>query len=288
MNKTIKIMAVIASLLIVFGIFISVISGGFTSFGVKNGLRKWSAAQGFYGEPQKKTLSATNEVNIINVSAVSAKIKVISSDIKTMKVTYFNSYDEQYTAEIVGNTFNISEKNRWFFFDMRWALWLMGEGRQSDTITIELPKNTKLSHCKLVSVSGSIDAENMSGEKLFTKTISGEIKLDNATFESFIADTVSGDIKVENANFTQVSAETVSGSISFDTTVVNNIKLKTVSGSMNLSKLDGNASDYNINFSGVSGSLYVNGNKSLGNNTGSKSITVNTVSGNLNITTKNS
>jgi DUF4097 and DUF4098 domain-containing protein YvlB len=121
------------------------------------------------------------------------------------------------------------------------------------------------------------------------ETTSGGIAIDNCDIGDSDLETVSGDIQIMNGSSAELDCVTQSGSIIVDSCQAWDIDLATVSGAIHC-VLDAQPSDYNINFTTVTGSTWINGVKnSKGgmyafNDAASRELYAETVGGDIEIT----
>ncbi|OJU10299.1 MAG: hypothetical protein BGN88_01960, partial [Clostridiales bacterium 43-6] len=248
-------------------------------------VNQWSAANGYYEDPMKKSLTSDEAVTTIDISAVVSDIKLITTDVETVRVTYYDTYDNQFKASISNGKITVAEQNKWTFFNLQWIKRLMDHDKDRDTILIELPKSAVLSQCELNTVSGNIQIATISTEDLTAKTVSGSVKLNDTTAKNSVFKTTSGDINFRNCSINSIECDSVSGDFQLSSPQFDTMKLKTISGDMELQDLAGTEDDYAVSFKSTSGKLRINDNRSYGTTQGEKSITAHTVSGDMTVNT---
>ncbi|MFA6309063.1 MAG: DUF4097 family beta strand repeat-containing protein [Clostridia bacterium] len=244
MNKGMKITAIIAASLIITGTAIFVVSGGIGNF-----------KELFNEEPIQRIYNAKATVSEITVDVVNAKIVVIPSNVDKVKITYDESYDKQYQLSVDDNVLKMDEDNSKYFFDFHW---LFNIFNFDETLTIEVPKDGKLSAGSIVTVNGTVNIKGFDVKTLNVRTVNGKITVEKIKTSDLNLNTVNGGIDFTEVNASAIKAETVNGSILGANPIFKSVNLKTVNGSMSMTEVDGVPSDYNIKFNSVNGRLFVN------------------------------
>lgn len=111
-------------------------------------------------------------------------------------------------------------------------------GKMTDEIILFIPESSKYD-IELKSISGDIEAKNISSVTLYADTKSGDIELDGIKGSAEInVNSVSGDVDIEVGSEAKATAESVSGKIRIDlpdtAAPVTLIKAKTVSGDIKI------------------------------------------------------
>lgn len=247
MNKGMKRTAIIAALLIVLGTAIFVVSGGIVNF---------KELQGFNEEPIQRIYDAKATVSEITVDVENAKIAVIPSNVDKVKITYDESYDNQYQLSVNDNVLKMDEnKFKFNFFDFHG---LFNIFNSAATLTIEVPKDAKLSSGSIVTVNGTVNIRGFDVKMLNVRTVNGKITIEKIKTSDLNLNTVNGGIDFTEVNASAIKAETVNGPILGANPIFKSVNLKTINGSMTMTEVNGLPSDYNIKFNSVNGRLFVN------------------------------
>lgn len=114
-------------------------------------------------------------------------------------------------------------------------------GKVTDEIILFIPKSPRY-EIELKSISGDIEAKNISPVTLYADTKSGDIELDGIKESAEInVNSVSGDVEIEVTSEAKAAAESVSGDIRIDlpetAAPVTLIKAKTVSGDIKIDSI---------------------------------------------------
>ncbi|HSW60218.1 MAG TPA: DUF4097 family beta strand repeat-containing protein [bacterium] len=114
-------------------------------------------------------------------------------------------------------------------------------GKVTDEIILFIPETPRYD-IELKSISGDIEAKNISPATLYADTKSGDIELDGIKGSAEInANSVSGDVEIEVGSEAKATAESVSGDIRIDlpetAAPVTLIKAKTVSGDIRIDSI---------------------------------------------------
>lgn len=196
---------------------------------------------------EEKKVSIQN-INEINISSVSADIKIIKTDDKDMRVHYYGNFlggntTPQLIVDTSDNSINVSTEHN---------ILRSFHGRLN--IDVYLPKDyNKSLTCS--TVSGDITSDNLNVDNFSCKTTSGNIDADSIKSNKNKFDTVSGDIDIKKLSG-DVTFATVSGeaNISYDK-FSNNIEGKSVSGDINIDIPK--SSQFKISSHSVSGDINV-------------------------------
>lgn len=138
----------------------------------------------------KQIYTFTNEIDEIEVDALSAKIKVESTDGEAIVAEYENTTDKpELCAVLCGKRLTLKEQ---------FKLSYIGSKFGESTIMVKLPKKLyKLLRIKTASGGADITDSAVTAESFMLNTASGEIKI-GAFFENIKVKTASGSVTVEN------------------------------------------------------------------------------------------
>lgn len=138
----------------------------------------------------KQVYTFTNEIDEIEVDALSAKIKVESTDGEAIVAEYDNTTDKpELCAVLSGKRLTLKEQ---------FKLSYIGSKFGESAITVKLPKKLyKLLRIKTASGGADITDSAVTAESFVLNTASGEIKI-GAFFENIKVKTASGSVTVEN------------------------------------------------------------------------------------------
>ncbi|MGN0905932.1 MAG: DUF4097 family beta strand repeat-containing protein [Bullifex sp.] len=182
------------------------------------GLRTCSFGDAF----AKDSFSYTGST--FTMKAVAADVRIIEADTDRVKL------------EIDGRTEYLSNGGK-------------AEARKSEQVTVTIPRN--LSIVKAETVSGTIEAYNLSADDIGLSSVSGSVRgSDTGRAGNVLLETVSGSISFDSKTENTVKAESVSGSISLSADA-KNISTHSVRGGIDI---NANGHDYALIFSSVSGS----------------------------------
>lgn len=187
----------------------------------------------------KQVYTFTNEIDEIEVEALSAKTKVESSDGEAIVVEYDNTSDKpEFCAVLCGKRVTLKES---------FKLNLIGCKLGESTITVRLPKKL-YKQLKIKTASGGVDVTDsaVTAESFVLNTASGEINI-SAFFENVKVKTASGSVTVENPTDNaakRVDIAAVSGNVTVKGYNAEKFSISSVSGKTEYSGASG---DGNIN-----------------------------------------
>ncbi len=236
MSKAIKVVLIIASSLVGFGILcmgLAVAFGGTDMF-FKNNVNY-----------DVKLMSATfDEVDVVNVKDISNDVKIIKSEDNQVKVTYGVSEKFSYYLKQIDGTLYIE------FDDLRnWYEYIIPFGRIIEPdLTIELPEKT-LKELNVKCTSGDIEANSVNSEVTILKSTSGSIEVggnvgdltatstsgsveikENTKAEMAVVSSTSGKVEISGDVKGDVIADNTSGGIILSDLKCENVDAKTTSG----------------------------------------------------------
>lgn len=255
MRKSLKIVLIIASSLVGFGILcmcLAVGLGGTDMFFTNN------------AKNDVKIMSATfDEVDIINVKDVSNDVKIIKSEDNQVKVTYGTSEKFSYYVKEIDGTLYVEYDDFRHWYDY---IVIFGKLSEPDLI-IEVPEKT-LNELNIKCTSGDIEAKSVNSlvtnlkttsggvevggnvgdltvnatsgyvklnadtqaEMAVVSTTSGKLTLSGNVKGDVIADNTSGDIVFEDLKCKNLDAKTSSGKIKGENLTLASVKADTISG----------------------------------------------------------
>lgn len=128
------------------------------------------------------------------------------------------------------------------------------KGNVFSEVTIKVPASKKFSSVSLTSVSGGINAENISADYLDLNSVSGSLSASNVNSGNIRCETVSGSVNLEG-NIGKTNCNTVSGSIKVENQgkFTGDCEFGSISGSVKISLDEDSA--YKLIYSTVSGSV---------------------------------
>jgi len=255
MRKSLKVVLIIASSLVGFGILCMCLA---VAFGGADMLFRNNV------KSDVKIMSATfDEVDIINIKDVSNDVKILKSEDNQVKVTYGVSDKFSYYLKQIDGTLYVEYDDF-----MHWYDYIIPFGRiiEPDLI-VEVPEKT-LNELSVKCTSGDIEAKSVNSLVTNLKTTSGDVEVGgnvgdltatatsggvklNADIQAdmavvsttsgklelsgnvkgdVIADNTSGGIVLENLKCKNVDAKTSSGKIKGENLTLASIKADTISG----------------------------------------------------------
>lgn len=295
MNRTVKIILIIAAVLIPVGI---IIAGLGIFFGGKTG---WSMSAGDGGTV---VMSDAVEGSVDLKDFDSLNLKVASMDVNIMrgdsyKLTYRTEkgFEPQISEE--NGTLSVTQPSKvitFFSFDF---------DRESSTYTITVPEDNSGIKIEAVSSSGDIMIDrikasgavktssgdvllnDIEGSDLSVSTSSGEINSDKVKVKEITLSSSSGDIAMLRTQTDDINGNTSSGEIEIYDSAIGNATFMASSGDVKL-ELNGDKDDYSYDVKVSSGDININGEevdgKSYSANEGKdKKISVKTSSGDVEI-----
>ena len=295
MNRTVKIILIIAACLLPIGIIATVLGvffGGKTAWSVK------------LGNGGKSTVlnTVSDKVELKEFDSLSLDVSSIDVILKTG-----DSYSIEYTTR-EGREPVITEDHGKLTVvqpkDTNIMVFEFNTDPKSDTYMITVPEDAKEINIDMGSSSGEItidrvkvtgDIEASSGDimindtegkELNIKTSSGKIACDKIKVPKIDFHTSSGDIEILRMSTDSVKCSTSSGEVGINDSEAKEVECKTSSGDVEIS-LNGKEDDYSYDIDTSSGDIKVNGNKSdddYRKEGGNNKISVTTSSGEVNIT----
>lgn len=224
MRKSLKVVLIIASSLVGFGILCMCLAVAFGD------------ADMFFKDNRKidvKIMSATfDEVDIINIKDVSNDVKILKSEDEQVKVTYGVSDKFSYYLKQLDGTLYVE------YDDFRhWYDYIIPFGRiiEPDLI-VEIPEKT-LNELNIKCTSGDIEAKSVNSLLTNFKTISGDIEV-GGNVGDLTATATSGDVKLNadtQADMAVVS--TTSGKLELSGNVKDDVIADNTSGGIDLDNL---------------------------------------------------
>lgn len=232
-QKTIKILAIIFAVFLIFNIFRGIMMGLY-----------------FFGnvEPNRDTIreqsfsETYSEVNKIDIETVSSNIKIKSGD--EFKVTGTN-LKNNFSSRIINGTLKIEETKFWF-----WTNGLGGE------ITVYVPK--KINSLKIDSGAGKVDIENITVEYANIDQGAGRLCIENSKLASSKIAGGAGETIVKSSELNNLKLDAGVGKIDLNGKITGNSKIECGIGEININ-LIGEEKDYYITAERGIGSIKIDG-----------------------------
>lgn len=139
---------------------------------------------------EKQIYTFTNEINEVEIAALSAKITVESTDSEAITAEYENTGEKpEFCAVLTGKKVTLKEI---------WKLGMICSKGGESAITVKLPKKL-YSLLKIKTASGGVELSDsaVTAENFYLETASGEINI-NAFFQNVKIKTASGKVTLEN------------------------------------------------------------------------------------------
>ncbi|MDR3053224.1 MAG: DUF4097 domain-containing protein [Coriobacteriales bacterium] len=264
MNKAKKVILAIATGCIAVGLVMSGTAFALTGF-------DFSALSTVERKVQEHYVAPSANIEAIVFRGLSDDVRVERAAVQTIEVDYWGNDVDSYSIEEQDGTLQIAVWTRpvaGIYFNL-----------QETPVVIRIPQAYK-GTIELATASGDIacyDEGDLAA--LQVNSISGALVLGAANVKGSVSlGSTSGSIQVKNLTASDVSLATVSGAIGFEALTAADITLRSTSGRIQ-GNIEGSARDYSIRASSTSGEIRV----PLGSTGGSKSLEVNTVSGNVGI-----
>jgi len=224
MRKSIKVLLIIASSLVGFGILCMSLAFAF-------------GGAGMFFKPHNNSkvtiMSATfDEVDVINVKEVSNDVKIIKSQDNQVKVTYGIGDDFSYYVKQVDDTLYVEYDDFRHWYDY---LVVFGSFNEPDLI-IEVPEKT-LNELNIKCTSGDIEAKSVDSLVTTLKTHSGFIEV-GGNVGDLTATSTSGGVKLNSdteAQYAVVSA--TSGKLTLSGNIKGDLIADNTSGGIDINEL---------------------------------------------------
>lgn len=190
------------------------------------------------------TTELTNFKNI-DTSICSGRIELIKSNKNAVEYN-FNNAEKVAVCKVIGDTFT-------FKTEARFTISLFNF--QDTYVKIYYKDDATLENISLKTISGSIDANDISAKNIIIKSTSGSQSASNIKADKIEFNEISGSIKVTNISGDIVNVENNSGSVTIDGITCQDIYVRNISGSIKLYGADTNSAT----IKGTSGSIYMQG-----------------------------
>lgn len=181
----------------------------------------------------------------IDISICSGRIELIKSNKDAVEYNLHNS-EKVTVCDVIGDTFT-------FKTEARFTISLFNF--QDTYVKIYYKDDAELENIFLKTISGSVDANDITAKNVTIKSTSGSQSISNIKADEIELNETSGSIKVANISGDTVSVKNNSGSVTIDGIRCKDISIKSISGSTKLYNADTNSATIN----GTSGSIYIQG-----------------------------
>ena len=205
---------------------------------------------------EENTYSASDEIESVTIDEKNTPIQIVSSDSKTVSVTY-------YRADDGSEDYEITEENGELTITKQSQSNIGDRYSEDDSY-----KNVKL----VLSLP-----DNYTGN-LCIETLDGDINIGNVDIQDITITTNNGNIAFGSATINHLQINTLDGNISFDNTaIIQELDCKTKNGNV-IGTFSGNMADYSIVTETVGGNSNLN--SKVG---GDKTISISTQDGDIDI-----
>jgi len=283
MSKAVKITLIVATILIVFGIFVSTIALGTVGFDIRRLSNTSTPVQ------QSYTASPNANFQAVEVKGVSENYRIVQGTGSRLEITYYE--DEQTSYEFVerGSALVITEKHKIVFMNFNFGF--IGVLRET---VITLPAGFSGS-VELNTASGDVKIQGLNdASSLKVSATSGNITCDNVSVtNSLTLSSNSGDINCSNLKADSISLKATSGNIKCNTmTSAKGLTADSNSGSLTLSRVQADtialkATSGNVKLDDVTAKRTLSANVFSGDIRGdqvqAETITFKTTSGNIRV-----
>lgn len=248
------------------------------------------------GEDRPARISELNTEAFVNISIamVNHDVEFIVSDSYGFEIVSRNN--SQITWHLQNGSLAIKEKFRRGFFDLDFSFLRKGDSY----LKVYIPADAYLEKVFVNTVNGKVELSGFTCALLDVNVVSGRVEIEDVSADILKINGVSGTLAMRNCNAQSVNICTISGKISISGLKSNGLSMDSVSGRIAVSGellgrneinsvsgrvsllISGSADEYSKQFSLISGSLSVNGQRLSKNHyeSGSpNSLKVNTVSG---------
>jgi DUF4097 and DUF4098 domain-containing protein YvlB len=290
MKKFIITIIIIASLFIVAGIGMIVVSSAFSIWPWKYHFCDEMQKIYYNGKMVQKTIEApAATLKTIDISMINEIITVSKGEEKVV-ITYLENSSNTYEIIQTSEKILINEKSKNYFWPFKH--WHKYRDNQN-TVLIQIPDKMKLNTLNINSVNGAIDIESVKIKNADLNIINGTVKLAGSQIDQVKATNTNGICESTGCTVKNLDFHTINGTVSVNKGDIKKIRLHAVNGKIKATDLPGKAADYNINCTTVHGNIYINGEKvSKGGSyksatSGNRNIDVETVNGKIEINTIN-
>ena len=293
MNRTVKIILIIAACLLPIGIIALVLGiryGGNTAWSIKPG--KGAAELNIVSDKQE-----LKEFNSLSLDVSSIDVTLRTGDSYSIEYTTREGREPVITEDHGKLTVTQPKDDNIMVFDFNTDpmndTYLITVTENAKEIKIDMEASSGEITIDRVNVTGDIEASSgdimindTEGKELKIKTSSGKIACDKIRVTDIDFHTSSGDIEILRMFTDSFKCNTSSGEVGINDSEAEKVECKTSSGDVEIG-LNGKEDDYSYDIDTSSGDIRVNGSKSDGNykkEGGSKKITVSTSSGDVEVT----
>ena len=216
-------------------------------------------------------------------------LKSVSTDVIVIRGT-----EKEKTIQYEGEAPKIEKRNETLEISIKGVNSILGGifsfGSSTDALKIEVPED--LEEISVSQVSGDVDMKSTSAEKIVLRSVSSDVKLDLVKCAKLETKTVSGDIHLVSPSVQHLVVTSVSGDIVFKNVTCERHEwlITTVSGDVNIETVG--VPSITLSFRSRSGDLssnvgYTRDGKNYLFNDGKLKMTVNSTSGDVQITATN-
>lgn len=227
------------------------------------------------GDLVKKSIEIDSKFNKIDIEDLpSMNIRLCKSNSNKCYVEYYDSKDMIHNIDVINDTLSISVDKKkdtinisFISFCPETTVYLTEKEYDRINIVassgdIDIDYDVIADELQLKTSSGSICANNASGNNANINASSGSIKLNGASFADIEVETSSGDIELYNSESESIYAKANSGDIDYNGVKANTIRFVTTSGSTSgynvvaKESIEGNASSGDIELESASSLLF--------------------------------
>jgi DUF4097 and DUF4098 domain-containing protein YvlB len=288
MKKFTITMIIIASILIISGIGLIVVSSAFFPWNA-NFYQIIEKFKYYDGRIVKKSIEAsTATLKTIDISMINEKIEVIKGGDKIV-ITYTENINYTYKIIETGDKISIKEESKHNFWPIEHWFWFHSD---QNLVLIQIPDKMKLNTLTLKSINGMIETNSVKIANANISIHNGTIKLIDSQIDQVSASSTNGRCYSIGNTIKDLDFRTINGLVSVDSGDITKIKLHAVNGKVKATGLPGKITDYNINCRTVNGNVHINGKKVSSRGSykslvsGHRSIDIDTLNGKIKIETK--
>jgi len=181
----------------------------------------------------------------IDISICSGRIELIKSNKNAVEYDFQNA-EKVAVCEVIGNTFT-------FKTEPHFTISLFNF--QDTYVKIYYKDDAELENIALKTISGSVDANDISAKNVTIIATSGSQSVSNIKADKIEFNGISGSIKVENICGDIIKVKNNSGSVTIEGITCQDISVNSISGSIKLCDADTGSAT----IKGTSGSIYMQG-----------------------------
>ncbi len=259
MKKITKLWLTIASLLVILGGIIFVVSMASIN---------WDFSKITTCNFETNTHEITETYTDISIITTDANIELVPSQDNKTSVVFYEKSKVKHSVELKDDTLtiNVTDKREWYdyigfsFTSPQITVYvphnsLKNVTIKSDTGNVKIPQNYTFETLDISVHTGNVTSEAQANN-LKVKTTTGNVSIKNIVDTDLTMSTSTGNISVYNATVNKFTVSTSTGDMRFDNVVVaNKMTITTSTGNVNLNKCDAGEICIKTSTGDVKGSL---------------------------------